>query len=145
MSSGEGRSLGQIHVDVGAVSERVTVSAEAVAVNLVNGEKSGVLTSDELDHLALRGRDIFDAIALLPGIVDTTDGRDAPGPTSIGGISIMGGRNDSKNLTVDGVTNLDTSSNTSPHGNTSTHSAAQGPVPMLPYSAHACPNPFPDL
>jgi len=141
MSSGEERSLGQIRLDVGAVSERVTVSAEAVAVNLVNGEKSGVLTSDELDHLALRGRDIFDAIALLPGIVDTTDGRDAPGPTSIGGISIMGGRNDSKNMTVDGVTNLDTGSNGSVHGMPSMDSVAEVQVLMSAYSAQSGRNP----
>src|SRR5260370_40968777 len=141
MSSGEERSLGQIRLDVGAVSERVTVSAEAVAVNLVNGEKSCVLTSDELDHLALRGRDIFDAIALLPGIVDTTDGRDAPGPTSIGGISIMGGRNDSKNMTVDGVTNLDTGSNTSVHSMPSMDSVAEVKVLMSAYSAENGRNP----
>ena len=61
MTSGEQRSLGQIHLDVGAVTEQVTVTAGAVAVNLVSGEKSGILTNDELDHLALRGRDIFDA------------------------------------------------------------------------------------
>ena len=141
MSSGEERSLGQIHLDVGAISERVTVSAEAVAVNLVNGEKSGVLTNDELDHLALRGRDIFDAIALLPGVVDTTDGRDAPGPTSIGGIYIMGGRNDSKNMTVDGVTNLDTGSNGSVHGMPSMDSVAEVQVLMSAYSAQSGRNP----
>jgi hypothetical protein len=141
MSAGEERSLGQIHLDVGAVSERVTVSAEAVAVNLVNGEKSGVLTSDELDHLAVRGRDIFDAIGLLPGVVDTTDGREAPGPTSIGGIYIMGGRNDSKNMTVDGVTNLDTGSNGSVHGMPSMDSVAEVQVLMSAYSAQSGRNP----
>ena len=141
MASGEQRSLGQIHLNVGAVTEQVTVSAAAVSVNLISGEKSGILTSDELDHLALRGRDIFDAIGLLPGVVDTTDGREAPGPTSIGGIYIMGGRNDSKNMTVDGVVNLDTGSNGSVHGMPSMDSVAEVQVLMSAYSAQSGRNP----
>ena len=36
MGSGEQRSLGQIHLDVGAVTEQVTVSATAVSINLVS-------------------------------------------------------------------------------------------------------------
>jgi hypothetical protein len=141
MTSGEQRSLGQIHLDVGAVTEQVTVTAGAVAVNLVSGEKSGILTNDELDHLALRGRDIFDAISLLPGVVDTSDGREAPGPTSIGNIYIMGGRNDSKNMTVDGVVNLDTGSNGSVHGMPSMDSVAEVQVLMSAYSAQSGRNP----
>ena len=83
MGSGQQRSLGRIPLQIGAVTEAVTVTAEVASVNLASGEKSGTLTSDQLENLALRGRDIFDAISLLPGVVDTSDGRDAPGPTSI--------------------------------------------------------------
>ena len=53
------------------------------AVNLASGEKSGTLTSDQLENLALRGRDIFDAISPLPGVIDTSDGRDAPSSTTL--------------------------------------------------------------
>jgi hypothetical protein len=49
-------------------------------------------------EMALRGRDIFDAVSLLAGVVDTSDGRD-------------GGRQDSKNTTVDCAMVLDTGSN----------------------------------
>ena len=34
---------------------------------------------------------------------------------AFGGISILGGRDNSKNMTIDGVTNLDTGSNGSVH------------------------------
>ena len=51
----------------------------------------------------------------MPGMVDSSDGRDAPMPSSIANIYILGGRNDSKNMTVDGVSNLDTESNQSVH------------------------------
>jgi hypothetical protein len=141
INANEQRSLGQIHLVVGAISESVTVTAETAAVNLSTGEKSGTLTGDELDHIALRGRDLFDAISLLPGVVDTSDGRDAPGPTSIGNIYISGGRNDSKNMTVDGVTNLDTGSNGSVHGMPSMDSVAEVQVLISAYSAENGRNP----
>src|ERR1700687_3285991 len=97
MNSGDQRDLGQIRLQVGQITNTVTVTAEVVSVNLTNGERSGTLSGEQLDQIALRGRDIFDAISLMAGVVDTSDGRDAPGPTSIGNIYILGGRNDQKN------------------------------------------------
>ncbi len=135
LNSGEQRDLGVIHLEVGGTSDTVTVSAEAVAVNLSSGEKSASLGAQELDTLALRGRDIFDAVSLMPGVVDTSDGRDAPGPTSIGNIFIAGGRNDQKNMTIDGVTNLDTGSKGSVHSMPSMDSVAELRVLTSNYSA----------
>ena len=77
----------------------------------------------------------------MAGVVDTSDGRDAPGPTSIGNIYIMGGRNDSKNMTIDGVTNLDTGSNGSVHSMPSMDSVAEVKVLMSAYSAEYGRNP----
>jgi hypothetical protein len=141
IGSGEQRSLGQIKLQIGQVSETVSVTAELVSVNTTTAEKGGTLTGDQLDQIALRGRDLFDAISLLPGVVDTSDGRDAPGPTSIGNIYIMGGRNDAKNMTVDGVSNLDTGSNGSVHSMPSIDSVAEVKVLMSAYSAENGRNP----
>ena len=98
INADEQRSLGQIKLQVGQVTESVTIAADAVSVNTANGERAGTLTGEQLDQIALRGRDIFDAISLMPGVVDTSDGRDSPSPTSISNIYIMGGRNDSKTV-----------------------------------------------
>ncbi len=67
--------MGEINLEVGQVSDSVTVTAEAVSVNLTSGERAGTLTGDQLDQIALRGRDIFDAVSLMAGVVDTSDGR----------------------------------------------------------------------
>ncbi|MFN7921494.1 MAG: carboxypeptidase regulatory-like domain-containing protein [Bryobacteraceae bacterium] len=131
----------RVALSIGQVSESVTVSAEAATVNTVSGERSGTLTSDQLEQLALRGRDVFDAVGLMAGVVDTTDGRDAPGPTSVGGIYIMGGRNDAKNVTINGVTILDTGSNGSIHSMPSMDSVAEVKVLMSAYSAENGRNP----
>lgn len=141
INADEQRSLGQITLEIGQVNETVTVSAEAVAVNLATGEHSGDLSGTQLDEIALRGRDIFDAVSLMAGVVDTSDGRDAPGPSSISNIYILGGRNDQKNMTVDGVTNLDTGSNTTVHSMPSMDSVAQVKVLLSAYSAENGRNP----
>lgn len=141
INADEQRALGQIKLQVGRASESVTVVADAVAVNLANGERAGTLSGEQLDQIALRGRDLFDAVSLMAGVVDTSDGRDAPGPTSISNIYILGGRNDSKNMTVDGVTNLDTGSNGSVHSMPSMDSVAEVKVLMSAYSAENGRNP----
>ena len=61
----EQRSLGQIKLQVGQVSESVTITADAVTVNTANGERAGTLSGEQLDEIALRGRDIFDAISQI--------------------------------------------------------------------------------
>ncbi len=78
----------------------------------------------------------------MAGVVDTSDGRDAPGPGSIANIYIMGGRQDQKNMTIDGVTNLDTGSNQTVHSMPSMDSVAEVKVLMAAYSAENGRNPF---
>ncbi|MBI2689364.1 MAG: TonB-dependent receptor [Acidobacteria bacterium] len=135
IGSGVQRSLGAIELKVGQTSESVTVEAEAVAVALGSSEKAGTLSAADLESLALKGRDIMDAVALLPGIVDTSDSRDAPSPTSIGNLYIAGGRSNSKNMTIDGVTNLDTGSNGSVHSMPSMDSVSEVKVLQSNYAA----------
>jgi hypothetical protein len=141
INADEQRSLGQLRLQVGRATESITVAAEAVSVNIANGERAGTLTGEQLDQIALRGRDLFDAVSLMPGVVDVSDGRDSPSPTSISNIYILGGRNDSKNMTIDGVTNLDTGSNTSVHSMPSIDSVAEVKVLMSAYSAENGRNP----
>lgn len=141
VSSGEHRDLGNIELQMGQVTETVSVKAEVESVNLVNGERSGELTGDQLDEIALRGRDVFDAVSLMPGVVDTSDGRDAPMPSSIANIYVLGGRQDSKNMTIDGVSNLDTGSNQTVHSMPSIDSIAEVKVLMSAYSAENGRNP----
>ena len=77
----------------------------------------------------------------MPGVVDTSDGRDAPMPSSIANIYILGGRKDSKNMTIDGVSNLDTGSNQTVHSMPSMDSVAEVKVLMSAYSAENGRNP----
>lgn len=115
ISSGEIRDLGSVMLALGSVDEQVTITAEATPVQIASGEKSSVVTGVQLERLALKGRDFLAMMALLPGVIDTTTGRETTDPTAIGGISINGGRANQKNFTVDGVTALDSGSNSTIH------------------------------
>lgn len=135
ITSSEQRSAGAIVLQVGEMSDSITVTAEAAPVQLGSSEKAGVITADDIDHMALRGRDFMDAVSLMAGVVDTNTSREAPSPTSIGGIYILGGRANAKNMTIDGVTNLDTGSNGSVHSMPSMDSVGEIKVLMSNYAA----------
>ena len=113
LSANERLALRTIVLEVGQLEETVAVTAEAARVQTRSGERSGLITQDQLKDIALKGRDYMGMLRLLPGVVDTQN-REAPGWNNLGGLSINGGRNNTINLTYDGVTNLDTGSNTGP-------------------------------
>jgi hypothetical protein len=115
VTAGETRALGDVQMQIGQVAEVLTVEATAAPVDLGSGEKAGVVTGEDLDRTAIRGRDFLDMLRLLPGVVDEQDGREAPGPDGIRNLFINGARENQKNMTVDGVTNMDTGSNSTTH------------------------------
>lgn len=107
------RALGNLKLNVGAVTEKVNVTAEAAAVQLSSAEKSGVLTAAQIDQIAVKGRDFMGLLATIPGVVDTrSDSRDASSLGSTYGVHINGGAQGSKSITVDGHSILDIGNNT---------------------------------
>lgn len=113
LSANERLALRTIALDVGELAETVSVSGAVARVQTQSGERSGVITQDQLEDITLKGRDYMGMLKLVPGVVDTAN-REAPGWNNLGGLSINGGRTNTINLTYDGVTNLDTGSNTGP-------------------------------
>jgi hypothetical protein len=100
--------LRTIALDVGGMSETVSVSAESVQVQTTNGARSGLITRENLEDIALKGRDFAGMLKLLPGVIDTRN-REAPGWESMNNLSING--RTSFNFSYDGVTNKDTGQN----------------------------------
>ena len=115
LASSETRDMGRIKLEIGSLTEAVTVEAKNTPVETASSEKSSLVTGQELNQIALKGRDFFGLMSTLPGVVDTSTTRDATSPNAISGITINGGRNASKNFTVDGITDMDTGSNTTVH------------------------------
>jgi len=135
VGAGEQRSLGPIRLKLGQVSEAVTVTAEPSHVKLASGDRSSIITEADLSTLATRAGDIMDAVALLPGVVDTSNGREVASSQSMVSIYIAGGRSNQKNMTVDGITNLDSGSNNSVQTMPSWASIAEVQVLQSNYAA----------
>ncbi len=115
ISSSEARDLGRVVLEIGSLTDEVHVTAEATPVQLASSEKSALIDGAEILDVAIKGRDLFDFMRTLPGVVDTRATRDVTSPNSIAGITINGGSANQKNFTVDGVTDMDTGSNGTLH------------------------------
>jgi len=100
--------LKAITLQVGGLSENVVVAAESPQVQTTNGARSGLVTRQQIDDIAVKGRDVAAYLKLLPGVVDVSN-REAPGWGSMQNLSING--RGSFNFSYDGVTNKDTGSN----------------------------------
>ena len=114
VSASETRDLGTLHVEIGSVTESISVTAEATPIQLASSEKSQLIDANQLENVTLKGRDLFGYMKLVPGVIDTTTSRDVTSPNAIGGITINGNTT-AKNFTVDGITDMDTGSNGTLH------------------------------
>ncbi|OLC49870.1 MAG: hypothetical protein AUH43_06635 [Acidobacteria bacterium 13_1_40CM_65_14] len=102
-------ALRRIALAVGQIEETVTVAGESPLVQTQSSARSGLIERQQMEDIALKGRDFAGLLRLLPGVVDTSS-RDAPGWGSMGGLTING-RSGGFNFAYDGVTNKDTGSN----------------------------------
>ena len=112
LASSETRDLGKLVLQVGGVSETVSVTAEATPVQTASSERSASILPQQLQDLSLKGRDPFGMMQLLPGVVDSLVGnRDLENAYSMGNLSINGMSPQSVNVAVDGVTEMDEGGN----------------------------------
>ena len=101
-------ALRAIALEVGGLTETISVKAEAPSVQTTTGERSALITQQQIEDIGLKGRDFMGVLKTLPGVVDTT-GRDAPGWGTVR--RALDQRPHSFNFSYDGVTNKDTGSN----------------------------------
>lgn len=97
------------HLQVGSVSESVTVEASAHQVDTTDATVSTVVDRQFAENLPMNGRSFQTLIELTPGVVLTTSSLDSDGQ-----FSINGQRPDSNYWMIDGVSaNIGMSSNSS--------------------------------
>ena len=122
LAANEVRDLGRLTLELGSSTETVSVMAEATAVQLASSEKAALVDGAQLSDITLKGRDLFGYLKLVPGVIDTSNGvtgsgaggRDVTSPNAIRGITINGNTS-AMNFTVDGITDMDTGSNSTLH------------------------------
>lgn len=107
LASSENRDLGRLVMQIGAITDEVSVTAQATPVQTGSSERSALIDTTQLTNVALKGRDAFGYMQLVPGIVDSNTDRSLAGPAAASNISINGMASNTKNVTFDGVTQLD--------------------------------------
>src|ERR1700722_9136269 len=111
-----GRLTVDLRLEVGAISETITVIAVGETVNTSSGEVSTTITQDQIQNLALNQRHYESLIGLVPGSALQGSGTSPAALTSNYNNSVAvtnGQRLDGQNWSVDGGFNLDSGSNNS--------------------------------
>ena len=88
----------------GAVSESVTVSAEATLLQTQSAERSATITQTQVQNIPLATRTFTNLMAVIPGVGGT-----ASQPTRVGDSSSYSGGN--ANIMMDGVSTMDSGNN----------------------------------
>ncbi len=116
LSAADKLGAGEFVLDVGASAESVTVTADAGQLQLQSnsGERSDVITSKQLNDVAMNGRNVLDYMKLIPGVSGTFDGH-ASGTGGIDSFNINGTRANQHEFTIDGASNVDTGNNGGTH------------------------------
>jgi hypothetical protein len=140
VAANETRELGKMTLTIGNTSETITVSAEAAAIQLASSEKATAIDGNQLSNVTLRGRDIFGYLKLVPGVIDNSfngtnaGNRDVTSPNAIRGITINGNTS-ALNFAVDGITDIDTGSNSTLHYEPNADSVQEMKVLVSNYQA----------
>src|SRR6202158_6023620 len=122
-------NAGHFTLDIGAVTESVSVTAEVerTEIQSESGERSGVVTGTQLRDLALNGRHYHDFLKTLPGVItgNVSTGQVSSSTGSLGSFNVNGTRSNQKELTVDGSSDIDTGNNVDTHASVNPDAIAE--------------------
>lgn len=95
-------SLGQFQLALGSVNQEVVVTAEGGTIQTASSERSGVITSEQVQNLTVINRDFSALVALMPGVV-LNEGSQSQGFNGSARFNANGGRTGQNNITIDGI------------------------------------------
>ncbi len=104
LTANQSIALGGIKLAPGEVSSSVTVQADAGSqVQTASGERSGIVTSEQIRDLTVINRDFATLVALMPGVVDSPGTAEVQGFSGGASFNINGMRSNGNNITIDGA------------------------------------------
>jgi hypothetical protein len=109
-------NAGDLTLQMGTTTESVTVTADAGEIQLQSnsGERSDLITSKQLEDVAMNGRNVLDYMKLIPGVISSFDGH-VSGTGGLDSMNINGTRANQHEFTLDGASNVDTGNNGGTH------------------------------
>jgi hypothetical protein len=127
-------ALGNLTLQIGAVSESIEVSAESALLQTESAERSQAIVGKQMTNIEVNGRNPIDMAKLIPGVVSTAN-------VSVGGVGglanifVNGNRGTGNQLTINGIGDVDTGSNGSQNVTISLDSMAEFKVLTGQYQA----------
>lgn len=107
VSANERVALGDVVMQIGEVTETVSVVAEAAQVQTDSSEHSAQLTTNQLTNLTSRGREVVSMLRTIPGVQYQADQDSTGGSYGTGTPNIAGSFSGTNILAVDGVVSND--------------------------------------
>jgi outer membrane receptor protein involved in Fe transport len=106
-------ALGDLVLEVGAVTESIEVSAQATLLQAESVERSATITGTQVENIEVNGRNPLDMAKLVPGVTFTTGTSYAVGSSGTGAntFSVNGARPSQNQLSINGIGNVDTGNN----------------------------------
>ena len=110
LSANETLPLGKLALEIGAVTETVTVTADTATVQIASGEHADLLSGDQLEGLMSKSRNVMSLISLMPGVYDAGTIGNQDFMDRNFELYIQGNRRSTSSVSLDGMT-------TNPMGN----------------------------
>jgi hypothetical protein len=107
VSANERIALGDLTLQIGDVTETVSVTATAAQLQTDSSESSAALTSNQLQNLTARGRDVVSMMRTIPGVQYQADQDSVGGSYGTSTPNIGGSFSSTNILAVDGVVSND--------------------------------------
>ncbi len=127
-------ALGNLALQVGAVTEAVEVSGEAALLQTESVERSATINSKQMENIEVNGRNPLDMTKLIPGVVSTAN-FSVGGVGGLSGLFINGNRGTENQLTINGIGDIDTGANGSQNVTVSLDSMAEFKILTGTYQA----------
>ena len=130
-------AVGDLVLEVGAVTESIEVTAAAVALQAESVERSATITGTQIQNIEVNGRNPLDMAKLVPGVTFTTGTSYAVGSSGTGAntFSVNGARPSQNQLSINGIGNVDTGNNGGMNVSVSTDSIAEFKILTGSYQA----------
>src|SRR5438045_51404 len=113
LSSSERAVVRPITLELGAISESISVTAEGAKLQTQSAERAGTLSANMIVETPQKGRHFLGLLSLMPGVINNNN-FEGPAGGGIGGIRINGSRAGALTVTSDGVPNVDTGNQQGP-------------------------------
>jgi hypothetical protein len=127
--------VGELRLEIGDVSDTVSVTAEIPLVQTNTGEKAFTVNAKQIEELPLNGRNWVALMSTVPGVTSCVRSDFPTDFNDVSGMRVLGGRGSQNNFYLDGSPNLDAGDNQSQYTQPSVYSIGEFKVQQSSFNA----------